>query len=546
MVRRSEYLFTYVSETYNDQFVALYNSIINKELQGDAFGATVHLAMRLAEDVAMNAQDTDMIHTPDGSAVDDAVIVDTVISAVFMVCLLKQGHSLPIAFNDFSPSGPSAVRYTYTESDVINHPPMYIIKLLLQQLQQHGTFVSLLDNSDVYSKYVPAYFFWARRDDPDFRVPVSSVITAENFVKHTCTSGLHMYGWRKPHLASFIISVMLPKFAPTGDLYYFQKYRPYKTILISTLLKKEMCILVTEFVNTRTLQPESTRLLMAAVDKMVARKLAITNAVRARRERITQRIMEKKSRLRFKWQNLCTAHSKLFKLEHLQLLAQHDGIPMPYALSKRELCERLAQKQTFVMMQKAKLVRSCTNESSIMGDEVGDIPPEFFYPYLERNTGSGGRTIEKVYCFDIRDLAKQIQHDDLKNPWTQVEFPNRIIDDILKTYKTLLRTTTNMDDFGQQVPEVSASSALSQKVTTLHQHLPYANSISLFTDAPRETFRAFVDKLSTFMPVPGDVLTHADLVQAKVSLVDFLIPKVRGDWQLALEVRDAYNETFAS
>lgn len=260
------------------------------------------------------------------------------------------------------------------------------------------------------------------------------------------------------------------------------------------------------------------------------------------------------SRERFQWQNLCKA-SKLNELdmELLEELATQERIPHYLMMTKRELCSEFAKRFENVITGKRKVEPMCANISSILGTDIKDIPPEFFYSYTHNN---------KIFCDDIRDLYKHFQINGNKSPFDRSIVKQSLVNNVSTQINYLkYSTANNMEDLLGFDPVISLKSQLSNKFTDLSSKLNYPNSSLLFINANEEQIKEFVTRL-----LVENILTindvrqlsgFTDVERQKLILIDMLLLKIQNDPQqiqipgsndplseIAINLSNVYNDVF--
>ena len=261
------------------------------------------------------------------------------------------------------------------------------------------------------------------------------------------------------------------------------------------------------------------------------------------------------NKLRYTWQKLCSS-KKLknnLELEELQELAYMDKIPYYLFLSKRELCAELSKRFSSIIEGRNKVVSKCQNESTIIGEDLKDIPAEFFYSY-EFNG--------KIWCDDIRGLHKHLEINGNKHPSFNAQLSRGLVNNINKWYEYLEKTMLTMEDFDEDFqPVISQGSLLTMKLTTLMEKLNYPNSQTLYVNSTEQKFNEFVDLL-----VVEEILNNSekrqlegftDLSRKKLLLVEILTLKIQNDPQqiivpgqrnplsaIAINLSNIYNDVY--
>jgi WD domain, G-beta repeat len=273
-------------------------------------------------------------------------------------------------------------------------------------------------------------------------------------------------------------------------------------------------------------------------------------------EKLRKSVVDNKepyNKKRFKWQNLCVP-SKLGQTldeDELRELASMENIPHSMSLSKRELCTELAQRFQTVIEQKTRIEPKCINVKSIMGEDVNDIAPEFFYTYLHNN---------KIYCDDIRSLNKHFQTNGAVNPYDRTPLSSKIVKQVKELLTRLERSTITLEDLFVSPVVVPEKSILSAKLAELGGMLNYPNNPTKFIESDLDRVKTFVDALiseSIMTSQEKRVLSIMnDATKYKIQLLEMLMTKIRNDSSqivlengqrlstIAINLSNVYNNLF--
>jgi hypothetical protein len=295
---------------------------------------------------------------------------------------------------------------------------------------------------------------------------------------------------------------------------------------------------------------------------------------------------------KYKWQKMCQKLTK-WDIEQLRELAAIENIDNYTMKSKRELCkefEEILQKK--LAEQRRNRIRyipeieppkdtkdkqlneiferhiqnnltpnekkhkqrypeqysqKCQNNDSILGDDLTDIKPEFFFTYKHNN---------KIFCDDIRTLYDQvIKRKDIKNPYDRTPLSPEVIKSIENTYKKLNDTMVSLKDDQVDDERIPLESILTSKTTDLlgllFHHAPMEN----FLQSDKDIFREFVMHLEDEHILSNReaeyILGLPNLQAQKIGLVDLLTIKIRNDpnvvdgfSSMASNITDVYNSIF--
>lgn len=304
-----------------------------------------------------------------------------------------------------------------------------------------------------------------------------------------------------------------------------------------------------------------------------------------------------KKRYNYKWQSIC---SKLetWDIEELRELAAIENIDNYTMKSKRELCkefEEILQKK--IAEQRRNRIRyipepeppkdpndkqlnelfkrhiqnnltdaekkhkqrypeqysqKCQNTDSILGDDVNDIKPEFFFTYKHNN---------KIFCDDIRVLYDQViraelQGDDTLNPYDRTPLSPELVNSIKKTYRKLNDVMISLEDEEPQQEKLSLQDILTSKtadLTTLFfHHAPIENFIHSDSSIFKEFLMYLEENNIISEREAGHILDLPDLKSQKIATVDLLTMKIRNDpdiadgySSMASNITDIYNSVFS-
>jgi hypothetical protein len=161
----------------------------------------------------------------------------------------------------------------------------------------------------------------------------------------------------------------------------------------------------------------------------------------------------------------------------------------------------------------------------IGGDETHDIPPEFFYSYKIGNLR---------YCADIRTAYANIKSGNIKNPYTNVNLPKNVIDEIKTLYTAIKeKSEETVKTFSQLMADFSSK-------------IPYLNDVDLYKRATQEQIDKFIEDLTgVFDESTIDRLNKGfPLHILKEVLIKSLLED-RGFENKKYTIRQIYNEHFS-
>lgn len=433
----------------------------------------------------------------------------------------------------------------------------YNIGILLKQFLYRGGIIPDFEKVSEYYKYKRHegidevkevngqhfsynYFLWVNENDkpanPD------EVITKENFYKFK--RPILDNGWSKEQLVTFvrvnIIPIILQKFNLNININnpsYIKCLRMQKKYALHNLINKYINESLDDYINENDID---------IVECLKYKQKIIQVNITEKIKRIVNKSDKKK---RYKWENLCGVLNKI-NINDLYELAAFERIPFYSSMTRRELCAELSKLAAERMILKGKLEHKCINESSVSGDDIKDIPAEFFVSFYDN---------DKLFCEDIRSLYNITQTNDTpKNPWNGVPFSDGIIKMIKTEYKTLTKTVNTFDDLNAKEQVMSNTSLLSSKTSDLLSLLNYPKPASNFINATREQVETFIEELTKeFVLDPRDnrILQNESSSTLKLTLINILIDKIKNDRNqiqtpsgmlsgMAINISNIYNETF--
>jgi hypothetical protein len=220
------------------------------------------------------------------------------------------------------------------------------------------------------------------------------------------------------------------------------------------------------------------------------------------------------------WKFICS--SETLYLDELRFIADINGIENTGMLTKQDLCSELEKLSTG---KKNTVVASCENESDITGDDIKDIPAEYFFSYKENG---------RAYCTDIRSAYANIKAGNNKNPYTNVEIPKETRDKIVDLYEADIK------------PEEEAKPTLTQLLANFSSKIPYLNSVDLYKNATREQLETFLDILlryPTYEQVKMEGWKEGTLEDDKYILINNTLLNRNFD-DFKYQLREDYNKIF--
>lgn len=387
--------------------------------------------------------------------------------------------------------------------------------------------------------YTFRYFLWVNENDkpanPD------EIITKDNFLKYP--RPMFDNGWSKEQLVTFVRVNIIPIILQRFNLNLNINNPSY--IKCIKLSKEDLNELINLYI-TEKLDDKDNYVIKALVNCLKRKQKMIQVNITDKIRRIVNKNDTKK---RYKWENLCGILNKI-NINDLYELAAFERIPFYSSMTRRELCAELSKLAAERMILKGKLEHKCINESSVSGDDIKDIPAEFFVSFYDN---------DKLFCEDIRSLYNITQTNDTpKNPWNGVPFSDGIIKMIKTEYETLTKTVNTFDDLNTKEQVMSNTSLLSSKTSDLLSLLNYPKPASNFINATREQVETFIEELTKeFVLDPRDnrILQNESSSTLKLTLINILIDKIKNNRNqiqtpsgmlsgMAINISNIYNETF--
>jgi surface protein len=281
-------------------------------------------------------------------------------------------------------------------------------------------------------------------------------------------------------------------------------------------------------------------------------------------QQVRDRGIRDRQHRRWYWQVRCDVNRNVSH-EVLRRWANEYGIQLhdpntQRPKTKRALCVELAQlwdAQKDAQMDTHRAVHpTCHNPTGILGENMADIPPEFFYHY----THDDGL----VYCDDIRSLHKHVNlSDSPQNPYNRQPYSPVLVDDINTSYDRLDRRVVHLVDFDyddlDNVVAFPFEARFSQKLAALMLRLIHPAGPERLRDASADVWDGFLVALWDEEVLSDRQLDQVDaqpgLDQQKFFLVELLVIKIDNDpnqidtaqgrlSQIAVSVTDVYNHIF--
>jgi hypothetical protein len=414
------------------------------------------------------------------------------------------------------------------------------------------------------------YFMWRHTDEVKLRAPERLGITEQNFNDYKLNSSFD--GWSVAQLRAVYDTTILPYFAELLNDKINIHNKIFKQFYID---KYKLYNIVKKFFNNKTQFDNDIIYIKDVVIKYgctdeiddLVGDLEIDNLIKGtflptyenyycwRKslgkdlwKKLSTKVKVKSQKKRFKWENLCEP-SKLgdnLDLDELRELAILEGIPEYLFMSHRELCAELSKMFQNVIDGKKRITPKCINTTSILGEDIQDIPPEFFYSYTHNN---------KIYCDDIRDLYKHFETNGAKHPIDRSTLNTHLVNRVFKLYAKLAMSTNTMNDIDTEVQAIPESSILTSKLTDFISKLNYPNNQEYLKNAPLEQVHNFVELL-----VEEGILSntekrmlsiYTDPTKYKIHLIEMLLVKIKNDPQqinglstIAINTSNVYNEIF--
>lgn len=411
--------------------------------------------------------------------------------------------------------------------------------------------------------------------------PINIEISNDNFMSYK--------DWELNKLFSYFITNIIPKIFKKCNVYINIKNDIYKKILYNNFNKMELSMYIYDFitnkshisVNINTMckvinnyVPNIEYNIESDIDDMMHKNMDLLPELTVFEHEILEKILKikytqimvklslykklnkivnKNKHKRFRWEKLCSIEQlqkSQLQLEELHELAIIQKIPYFLLLSKRELCIEFAKRFQDLIDGKKRILPSCLNSISIIGDKLNEILPEFFFSYTHNN---------KVYCDDIRHLYKHFEINGNIHPIDRTIIKDSIVHNIKEWYKFLTAVTNDLLDSGESPEIISIKSQLSSKMASLANKLSYAKNPQLFIDASKQTIYQFINSLKNYTILNDTELKNlsnfTNLDQYKLVLIDLLLIKIKNDTNqintnvgtlssVAINISNIYNEIF--
>ncbi len=279
-------------------------------------------------------------------------------------------------------------------------------------------------------------------------------------------------------------------------------------------------------------------------------------------QQVRDRGIRDRQHRRWYWQVRCDVNRRVSH-EVLRRWATEYGIPShdpdtQRPKTKRALCAELAQlydAQRDAQMDTHRAVHpTCHNPTGILGDDVADIPPEFFY----HHTHDDGL----VYCDDIRSLYRHANSSDSpQNPYNRQPYSPELVEDINASYDRLDRRAVHLADFDEDdnVVALPFEARFSRKLADLMSRLFHPVGPERLREASEEEWEEFLVALWDEGVLSNSQLDQVDaqpdLDQQKFFLVELLVIKIDNDphhldaphgrlSEIAVSVTEVCNQIF--
>jgi hypothetical protein len=435
---------------------------------------------------------------------------------------------------------------------------IYFIKSFLY----YGIAPSLLNEDELREKnFNLFYFMWQKEDDPNrLDIPRNLDISNENF---------HAYKyWNNKQINAYYFANILPKLLKECGINIDVNIPEYKELL--TLPSYNFKFVINDYIRdgnvdwikgyVKFIQTSNEKDIPEGyVNLSISYILAQLNATYKRANKISGYINKLKSvvfKKRFKWSSICGMLEKNVGLDTLRQLASYEIEPPIDNLlmkTKRELCVELSKRFEKLITDKKEAIPKCINTTSILGTELEDIPPEFFFSYTHNKF---------VYCDDIRELHTQLQKNNNRHPIDRTKISDKNVERINEWYDYLIKVTNSMED--EEYDDnmlISEKSQLTSKLTNLMSLLNYPNSQELFINADDSKLRKFISLLKDEQILSDNEIMnlsqYTNVNQYKMVLIDMLLLKIKNDPQqvrvegrsdplssVAINLSNVYNEVF--
>jgi hypothetical protein len=441
-------------------------------------------------------------------------------------------------------------KYIQEETKKYSSGEISLMPVLLEHLQYYlfqlvyfGFSPDLLPIDDLERLgIIDQYFRWEYLNNNRRELWTQKVITKENF-SEGFSSNRHLSRrnkelvWTNRHLNAFFLSFILPDLMEiTGIKIDIAEVRVYSyshnyakfSNEIKDFLNRKVCEGIS---SIRSLQGNEILeriknrrggcLFETIMLNLKWRQYKKEQTLKKSLENAMKKLTEKKITTRFKWQDICAELSKI-RLNELQDLAFIEKIPHYLLMTKKELCVEFAKKYESTIMIVSKVQPMCINTTSILGTDVNEISPEFFYSYQHNG---------KVFCDDIRDLNKHFYINGPKHPIDRSIVDKRLVDNVKEWLKYLTKITRTMEDFEEE--EIPTKSLLTSKSATLASVLNYPNSISLFINSSSIQLTKFLNLLQEENIISSNDKSSLNKINSldskKTLLVDLLLMKILND-----------------
>lgn len=432
----------------------------------------------------------------------------------------------------------------------------------------YGIAPSLLNEDELKeNNFNLFYFMWQKEEDPKkLDIPRNLEISNENYNEHTY--------WNNKQINAYYFANILPKLLKECDINIDINIPKYKNkLMLKPDYRRSQYLNYNKLINDY-IKDGNVDWIKPYVDWIKTGKnfpptrsslliylpiSASLNAVYYMLTKITGYINKLKSvvlKKRYKWSSICGMLEKNVGLDTLRQLASYEIEPPIDNLlmkTKRELCAELSKRFEKQKNNKKEAIPTCINTTSILGTELEDIPPEFFFSYTHNKF---------VYCDDIRELHTQLQKNNNRHPIDRTIMSDKNVERINEWYDYLVKVTNSMEDeMYDDNMLISEKSQLTSKLTNLMSLLNYPNSQELFINSDDSKLRRFISLLKDEEILSNNEIMnlsqYTNVNQYKMVLIDMLLLKIKNDPQqvrvegrseplstIAINLSNVYNEVF--
>jgi len=196
-------------------------------------------------------------------------------------------------------------------------------------------------------------------------------------------------------------------------------------------------------------------------------------------------------------------------------------------ISKENVCQKIEELFSKKSQEKIKNLdeenkNKCTNDDTLLGTDLKDVHPMFFYTIKENNN---------LFCGDIREFIKLES-----NPWTRTPFTKAELNKMKTEYDNLKTFIKNIDD-EEEVIQETIEITLRRAMNNVLNELSYVIDVEQYVNADDEKINRFINYLRREILSVNDVESLDKIKQLpnkKLALANILKLKLDNDTDVVI------------